>query len=156
VTAVVVRERLAVTASEDGSLRIWDIDTLECLRVLRDQPRTPASALCVSLDGRFAVTACADGGVRLWNLATGELVRIMKGHTDRVRFVSLSLDGQLIVSTGQDRVVRVWRLADGECLTRCPVGGRPTAMSPIDRRGRFAIGTSDNRVVIMSLKGIAS
>ena len=67
--------RRAVSASEDGILRVWDVDTGCCL-LAPLQWHTDA-VTCVSLtpDGRRAVSASADKTVRIWDLETGRCLR---------------------------------------------------------------------------------
>src|SRR5262249_37558053 len=63
--------RLLVTASDDGSARVWDARTGKALT-----PRLPHSKPVVhaafSPDGRRVVTASLDGTARGWDAATGK------------------------------------------------------------------------------------
>ncbi|MFG3532628.1 hypothetical protein ACGF8B_38840, partial [Streptomyces sp. NPDC047917] len=107
----------AVTASDDGSVRVWDLATGEETRQLVGHTDWVRSVVVAELDGRaHAVTASDDGSVRVWDLTTGEQIRQLVGHTDRVFSVVVAeLDGRPhAVTTGYDKLVRVWDLATGE------------------------------------------
>ena len=55
-----------VTASDDGTARIWDAETGASIRVLRAYKGSVNSA-AYSPDGRFIVTANDDGTARIWD-----------------------------------------------------------------------------------------
>ena len=66
----------ALSASDDGTLRLWDLATGES-RVLEGHTGT-VSALAVLPDGR-ALSGSSDGTLRLWDLESGES-RVLKGQ----------------------------------------------------------------------------
>src|SRR5437763_805723 len=84
--------RRIVSASEDGTLRVWGLDA-------GSELRTPAShtdaffSVVVTPDGRRAVSASRDGTLKAWDLESGSLLRTLEGHSDSVYAVSLSADG---------------------------------------------------------------
>ena len=67
-----------LSASEDGTARIWSAATGTLERTLRGHSEAVDSA-AYSEDGSRVVTAGADGTVRVWNLDDGRSV-IMRGH----------------------------------------------------------------------------
>ena len=60
-----------VSASWDNTVRIWDIDTEECLAVLKGHKDLVHSAI-FSPDGMHIVSASMDNTARIWNTVTGE------------------------------------------------------------------------------------
>jgi WD40 repeat protein len=56
-----------LSASCDGTLRLWDLGARSCARVLEGHGAAVLGLDC-SADGRWAVSAAADGSVRLWDL----------------------------------------------------------------------------------------
>ncbi|MFI6849146.1 hypothetical protein OG535_02740 [Kitasatospora sp. NBC_00085] len=105
---------VAVTGSEDGTVRIWD------LRAGRPfgQPLTGhtgdvSSVACTTLDGApVAVTGSEDSTVRIWDLRTGQpLGQPLTGHTG-VRAVACTTVGgaPVAVTGGLDSMVRIWDL----------------------------------------------
>jgi WD40 repeat protein len=71
----VIDERL-LSASEDGTLRLWDARSGACLRVLRGHA-APVCA-CAALSSTSAASASADGTLRLWNAADGTCERVIQ------------------------------------------------------------------------------
>lgn len=104
-----------VTASYDGSARIWDAASGEPLLVLRGHASAVRSA-AFSADGRRIVTASYDKTARLWGATSGELLLVLTGHTGRVRSAALSPDGRHVVTASEDGTARLWDASSGEQL----------------------------------------
>ncbi len=100
------------TVHEDGTLRIWDILTLN-ETIIPARHRFQAWAVAFHPDGATVATGCDDGVVRLWDAATGHLVREYHGHPREVRAVAFNLDGTQLATGCHDGTVRVWDTATG-------------------------------------------
>ena len=83
-----------LTASEDGTARLWDAQTGAPLKVLSGH-RRPLRFAAFSPDGRRVVTTSLDRTARVWNAETGEAVAILEGHGDTVSRAAFSPDGRL-------------------------------------------------------------
>jgi len=70
----------ALSASDDNTLRLWDLATGETLRTLKGQSGSVA-AVAVLADGRRALSGSRDNTLRLLDLATGETLCTLEGHT---------------------------------------------------------------------------
>ena len=55
--------RLLATASQDGTARLWDLATGDCLRTITG----PILDVAFSPDGTLLATASLDNTARLWN-----------------------------------------------------------------------------------------
>jgi WD40 repeat protein len=108
---------LALSASFDGTLRLWDVATGESVRTFTGHTGGVHSC-AFSLDGRQALSASADGTLRLWDVATGEPVRTFTGHTGEVHNCAFSPDGRQALSASADRTLRLWDVATGQVLAR--------------------------------------
>jgi WD40 repeat protein len=132
-----------VTASLDGTARIWDAATGKQLVVLRGHTGYMYSA-AFSPDGKRIVTASGDGivppadnTVRIWDAATGKQLMVLRGHTGEVRSAAFSPDGKRIVSASDDKTVRIWDAATGKqlmVLRGHTKGVNSTAFSPDGKR----------------------
>jgi WD40 repeat protein len=100
-----------VTASADGTARIWDAGTGEALMVLRGHEGAVRDA-AFSPDGQFVGTVGADGTVRIWDAETGKQLHSMK-HQAAVNSIAFSPDGQTILTASDDKTARLWRVANG-------------------------------------------
>jgi WD40 repeat protein len=101
-----------VTASDDGTARIWDAGTGIQLAVLADHGTAFAWA-AYSPDGTRIVTASSDRTVRVWDAGTGAIINTLVGHTDKVVSAAFSADGRRIVSASADKTARVWDAQTG-------------------------------------------
>ncbi len=102
------------SASDDGSVRLWDAATGAQLSSL-DHPDY-VNDVAFSPDGKLLVSGNDDGIVRVWTAATGKLVQEMTGHEYHVAGVTFSPDGTLIASASDDNTIRLWDAATGEAL----------------------------------------
>jgi WD40 repeat protein len=62
--------KLAVSASHDWTLKVWELDTGRELRTLHGHS-FPVSGVAVTPDGRLAVSASSDETLKVWELDTG-------------------------------------------------------------------------------------
>ncbi|WP_327009712.1 hypothetical protein OHA72_22280 [Dactylosporangium sp. NBC_01737] len=106
--------RHLASASSDGTVRVWDLDTGQ-YRTLTGHTG-PVSAVGYSPDGHHLASASLDGTVRVWDLDTGQY-RTLTGHTDGVSAAGYSPDGRHLASASNDRTVRVWDLDTGQSRT---------------------------------------
>lgn len=94
-----------LTASYDGSMKLWDVDAAvskKCLTGHTDQIFDFAWSPC----GVFGATVCKDGRVRVYNARKSE-VPVAEGAGPvgtRGARIAWTLDGQYIVCTGFDKV----------------------------------------------------
>ena len=107
--------RLAVSASEDNTLKVWDVASGRELRTLAGHTGR-VNAVALTPDGRLAVSASGDRTLKVWDVASGQELRTLAGHTGLVNAVALTPDGRLAVSASDDRRSRsgTWR-AGGSC-----------------------------------------
>jgi WD40 repeat protein len=140
--------RLALSASGDGTLRVWDVASGQPVRVLEGHTDIVYSC-AFNLDGRLALSASGDGTLRVWDVASGQPVRVLEGHAGGVYGCAFSLDGRLALSASGDSTLRVWDVASGQpvrVLEGHLRGVYGCAFSPDGRLALSASGDSTLRV----------
>lgn len=100
----------ALTASSDGFIRLWNVETGEEVPKTRFQTDKKVTCLAWSNDFRLVLTGSSDGLVRLWDMKTGEEIRRFRGHKKSITGVALTPDGFSAVSSSLDGTVRMWDL----------------------------------------------
>ncbi len=94
--------RFVVTASADGTARVWDAATGASRGELRGHSGSVNSA-SFSPDGKLIVTAGNDASVRLWDASRFEQVRTIGGtYPKAVSSAEYSPDGRFIVAASAD------------------------------------------------------
>lgn len=93
-----------VTASFDGTARVWNLGDRRELLVFRGH-RGPVNLAAYSPDGAVVATTGEDGTTRLWDPETGEERLTLFGHTSLVYGVAFSPDGRLLATASPDGTV---------------------------------------------------
>lgn len=65
-------------SSSDFSVRIWDVQSGQCLNILQGHSSWIYSA-CFSPDGRILATSSQDSTTKLWDVQTGECFQTLRG-----------------------------------------------------------------------------
>ncbi len=116
-----------VTASDDGTIRIWYAATSRQQTVLRHENWVRGMAL--SPDGKWIASNGMDD-VRLWDAATGKEVYRLPGHgrTGGQRPVAFARDSRSFCTWGEDSFLRVWDVATGKAIRELAI--RPSDAKP--------------------------
>ncbi|KTF72163.1 hypothetical protein cypCar_00046128 [Cyprinus carpio] len=101
-----------ISGLRDNSIKIWDKQSLECLKVLTGHT---GSVLCLQYDDRVIVTGSSDSTVRVWDVVSGEVLNTLIHHNEAV--LHLRFWNGLMVTCSKDRSIAVWDMAlwDIEC-----------------------------------------
>lgn len=93
------------SVSEDGVIRIWDVETQTELALLRNS--SGARVIEWSPDGRLLAAGLHDGTTNVWDVETGTVLRRFGGEdeTFSVRFVP---DGSVLCGAGGGKQITLW------------------------------------------------
>ncbi len=111
-----------VTASNDGTARLWDEEG-ELITILEGHEGDVNSAV-FNFDGTRIVTASSDGTAKLWD-EEGALITTLEGHEGEVNSVAFNFDGTRIVTASDDGTARLW---DGEGQFLITLEGRTSSV----------------------------
>ena len=70
----------ALSGANDNTVRLWDVESGRCLRVLEGHTAAVWS-VAWSPDERRALSGADDKTVRLWDVESGRCLRVLEGHT---------------------------------------------------------------------------
>jgi WD40 repeat protein len=105
--AVTLDSDLLASASEDGTVQIWNPNTETLLNVLRGHTEKVLS-VTFSPDGLLLASASEDDTVRLWDPHSATLQATLPRHQDDVLSVAFNPAGTLLISASADRTLRLW------------------------------------------------
>ena len=106
---------LLASGSYDRTVRLWDVDTGECLKILEKHTHRVWS-VAFSPDGRVLASGSSDRTIKLWDISTGQCLKSLLGHSRQIRTVAFSPDGQTLASGSDDRSVRLWNWRKAEAV----------------------------------------
>ncbi len=150
VTAISITRdgRGLISASEDGTVRSWDLRTGESMLVLCE-PGLKLTSVVIAADGLTVVSGADDNIIRISEMATGKHIARLEGHTDSVSALA-TCGPNKILSASWDGTIRGWDikrqaelfclLAHVPCVTQLTISknGRlaaSTGASPMSRHG---------------------
>ena len=96
-----------VSASHDGTVRIWDSVTGQEIKQLIGHTGAVLSVEW-STSGENIVTGGEDRVVRIWDSHTGKEVGRISGHEGSIVELHWSPDGNKILTASTDKTVRIW------------------------------------------------
>lgn len=108
-----------LTSSEDGSLRIWDVNDFKSQKQvikpkLARPARVPVTTCTWDREGKCIAGGIGDGSIQIWNLKPGWGSRpdiyVEKSHSDDISGLKFSADGKILLSRSFDGTLKVWDL----------------------------------------------
>uniref|UniRef100_A0ACD5X4G2 Uncharacterized protein n=1 Tax=Avena sativa TaxID=4498 RepID=A0ACD5X4G2_AVESA len=131
---------LYVTASKDGSLRIWDGVSAECVRTITGaHGSAEATSAIFTKDERYILSCGKDSSIKLWEVGTGRLAKQYAGAVNgqfRCQAVFNESEEFVISTDEQSSEVVVWDALTTEQVERLSSGhtGAPRWLehSPIE------------------------
>lgn len=139
---------LFISASGDGTIKIWQLSRLKSLQTLTGHLDQVCS-IVVSPTQPLLVSGSADHTVKLWNLNTGELIKTLTEHSDRVSSVAMSPDGKWLASSSDDGIIYLWDISQPQhlgILSSRLEGYPPIIFSPDNQR--FICCGKDNQILV--------
>lgn len=107
--------KYVASPSDDSTIRIWDMNTGECVRILEGHD---GNVYCVawSPNGQQLASGSSDKTVQLWNSTIGERLYTLTGHAETVDSVAWSPNSKQVASASHDRTIRIWSPDNGKQL----------------------------------------
>lgn len=142
---------LAISASDDHSLKLWNVASGTCISTWKDHS-APVASCAFSPDGTRVVSAGYDHTLRIWDVRTSACLATWSGHTSPISSCAFSPDGHFIISGGFDAMVRIWDALAGTEVAA--LAGHQAAISTcvVSPDGKLVASSSfDNTVRLWSL-----
>ncbi|KAJ1990048.1 hypothetical protein GGI25_002347 [Coemansia spiralis] len=131
-----------VTGSRDRTVKVWDSQTLECLRTFTGHD---ASVLCLKYDETTIVTGSSDATVIVWDWETGGPKMRLISHSAGVLDVAFNAD--YIVSCSKDCTIKVWQRSTGKLIRT--MSGHRGPVNAVQLRGDKIVSASGDSLIKM-------
>ena len=143
--------RTVASGSYDKTIRLWDVETGQCLNTLNGSGRVISVAF--SPNAQTLVSGSNDKAVRLWNTETGTNFQTLDGHSRWVYGVAYSPDGQTVASGSYDKTIRLWSIETGQCINILKGHGGIVRCVAFSSDGQMlASGSWDNTLRLWDIK----
>ncbi|KAI3316593.1 WD40 repeat-like protein [Xylariaceae sp. AK1471] len=150
-------EELLISASDDGTIGIWDPRTKNAVDYIETD--FPITAVAVSEAGNEIYSGGIDNDIKVWDMRKKAVVYKMLGHNDTITSLRVSPDSQSLLSYSHDSTAKTWDIrpfAPTERHIRTFDGAQMGIEKNLiraswDKAGKkIAVGAGDGTVVIWS------
>jgi len=105
-----------VSGSADSTVKVWNDETGELLRICAATPTWSRRSRTFERQGDCFREQ--DGTVRIWDTATWQLVMTLTDHAGPLLSVAVSPDGKRIAAAGSGNAVFVWNAVTGQLIRK--------------------------------------
>jgi hypothetical protein len=137
-------DRTLATAIEDGTIKLWDLETMTVKATLTGH-RAGAWTVAYSHDGSRLVTAGDDNTARVWDLKTNRTVKTLQTSA-AVRAAFFDRDDRFVFTGDRGGNIRVWDLATGQQVRSWQHSGAIYALA-LAPDGKTIASAGSDRVV---------
>jgi WD40 repeat protein len=109
------------SASEDQTVRIWNLTTNTCKFILTGH--TWGVVGLKQITSSILASGSSDRTIKLWDVTSGELIRTLTGHTGYIDWSVDLLNSQTLVSGSTDETIKLWNWSTGECFSTIQTPG---------------------------------
>src|SRR5262249_43626133 len=141
----------ALTASVDGTLRLWDLGTGTSRRLR--QEGVILGSVAFAPDELRAAYVSGQTAIRLYDLETGRSLRTRPGHQGRITDMAFCPDGRRLVSCGLDHAIRIWDVETGQEIRRMHHWDAVTDLAVFPDGRRVLTGSWDTTFGVWDLEG---
>lgn len=103
------------SASDDCTIRVWNVEFNECIRVLTGHTYH-ITTLRFNNKGNLLISGSADEAIRIWDVISGKCLKTLSAHSDPIASLDLSWDDSIIASASYDGLIRLFDTDSGQCL----------------------------------------
>jgi WD40 repeat protein/serine/threonine protein kinase len=123
--------RLLVSASYDGTLIVWDVESRQPVYAALHGHTSPVLCVAFSPDGTLMASGSDDGVIIFWDVGVGRMVgEPLATYSDSVMGLAFSPDGRTLVSGHRDATIWLWDIATQQPLGD-PLSGHTDAVTSV-------------------------
>jgi WD40 repeat protein len=144
--------RTVASSGEDGSIKLWDIESGRIIRNLEGYIN-PALAVEVMPDGQHMLLGSQGELMTMWDLTTGHLVRTFDRSYD-VSHIDVSPDGRYLITTSPDtKFAKLWNFNSGNIVKTFIEKNENIIWAKFDEDPEYVMAATENgEVKLWSVK----
>lgn len=121
INSIATDGNLIVSASDDETVKIWNINTGECIKTIKHD----SSVHSVAIVGDRIISGSYYGTIKIWDIGSGELIKTLRDHTGVVN--NIAADGDNIVSGSFDGKIKIWNINTNDPINT--INASPTCVA---------------------------
>ncbi len=140
--------RMILSASEDGTVMLWDMLLKSRLAIYRAH-NLPVWGVSVSPGGFYFATFGRDGTARLWSTDCGNYLRLYVGHLADICCAAWHPNCEYLITGSEDCTLRMFEVQTGNCVRLMLGHTSPVVSVTCSPDGAVAISAAENGELIM-------
>jgi len=113
------KKKELLVASEDGTVSVWNLETLDLVYSFKVSNDTVRS-ISVAFDEKQVAFGCRDSSVKIYDTEDYAIIKSLHGHTMPVFAVQYAPDNSYLVSGSRDAQVKIWDSLSFEMIKSIP------------------------------------
>eukprot|EP00405_Crypthecodinium_cohnii_P012709 CAMPEP_0206429618 /NCGR_PEP_ID=MMETSP0324_2-20121206/6344_1 /ASSEMBLY_ACC=CAM_ASM_000836 /TAXON_ID=2866 /ORGANISM="Crypthecodinium cohnii, Strain Seligo" /LENGTH=388 /DNA_ID=CAMNT_0053895325 /DNA_START=118 /DNA_END=1280 /DNA_ORIENTATION=+ len=124
------RLTLALSGSNEGGLRLWNLQNGELERDFNSGGSATVLAISVDWKRMRAIVGCFNGQIQLWDLQSGACLDSFEGHQEEVQCLAVNWADMQVLSGASDARAKLWQFPNEP---KAPASSRRSkAGAPLD------------------------
>jgi WD40 repeat protein len=108
--------RYLASASFDGTIRLWDVNSSNCIGILRGEPGELFVTVAFAPNGKLLASGSRHNVIKLWDFVTQRYVATLTGHTGWLHSLAFHPNSRILASASDDNTARLWDVVQLEPL----------------------------------------
>lgn len=138
--------RLGISAGEDQTIRLWNTETQQCLRVLEGHQDWVRS-IALSLDSRYLLSGSWDMTAKVWNVSSGKTVLEYPEKIRSLTKVRLHPSAKMALLANASGMVFGWNVLENRLLGQWNLHKGNVNSLSFNRDGRYFVSAGDDATI---------
>ena len=149
VTELVIHEYTLYCGCESGTIRLWDLRSLECVSELKGHTRP---VLCLVLHEDFLYSGGDEGTIKIWDLKSNKCVATLK--VDNFRWSCFLVRDNMLYNCESGGGMRVWDVSNPSKPACVAISGElpRVIVCMLFHDNLMYSGTWDGRIVVLEFR----